>query len=69
MTCIFTYNVTFPQVFFKHFASKNQPPGLFVIGTLDENGLNIVFQILAVNLPFPYSKLSSELIDHCSRVY
>ena len=31
--------VTLPQVFFKHFASKNQLPGLSVNGTLVENGL------------------------------
>ena len=30
---------TLPQVFFKHFASKNQLPGLSVNGTLVENGL------------------------------
>ena len=28
----------FPQVFFKHFASKNQLPGLSVSGTLVRNG-------------------------------
>ena len=39
MTCIFAENVTLPQVFFKHFASKNQLPGLSIIGTLVENGL------------------------------
>ena len=39
MTCIFTYNVTLPQVFFKHFDSKNQLPGLSIIGTLVENRL------------------------------
>ena len=39
-TCIFTKNVTLPQVFFKHFDSKNQLPGLSIIGTLVENGLN-----------------------------
>ena len=40
MTCIFTENVTLPQVFFKHFASKKQLPGLHVSGTLVENGLS-----------------------------
>ena len=39
MTCIFTENVTLPQVFFKYFASKNQVPGLSISGTLVENGL------------------------------
>ena len=34
-------NVTLPQVFFKHFASKNELPGLSIIGTLIENGLKI----------------------------
>ena len=38
-TCIFTQNVTLPQVFFKHFASKNQLPGFYISGTLVENGL------------------------------
>ena len=32
-------NVTPPQLFFKHFASKSQLPGLSVSGTLAENGL------------------------------
>ena len=39
MTWIFTENVTLSQVFFKHFASKNQLSGLSVSGTLVENGL------------------------------
>ena len=39
MTCIFTYNVTLPQVFLKHFASKNQLPALTVSCKLLENGL------------------------------
>ena len=34
-------NVTLPQVFFKHFASKNQLPGFYISGTLVENGINI----------------------------
>ena len=38
-TCIFTKNVTLPQVFFKHFASKNQLTGFYISGTLVENGL------------------------------
>ena len=36
-TWIFTYNVTLPQVFFKHFASKNQTD-FYIIRTLVENG-------------------------------
>ena len=44
MTCIFTQNVTLPQVFFKHFASKIQLPGLPVSGTLVENGLDTLVQ-------------------------
>ena len=39
MTCIFTQNVTLPQVFFRHFASKNQLPGFCISGALVENGL------------------------------
>ena len=34
--------VTLPQVFFKHFASKNQLPGLPVSETLVENGLRTI---------------------------
>ena len=32
-------DVTLPQVFLKHFTSKNKLPGLSVSGTLIENGL------------------------------
>ena len=39
---MFTSNVTLPQVFFKHFASKDQLPGLSVRGALVENGLKYV---------------------------
>ena len=35
--------VTLPQLFFKHFASKNQLPGLSVSGTFVENGLKSIF--------------------------
>ena len=37
---ILSKDVTFPQVFFKHFASKNQLPGFYINGTLVENGLS-----------------------------
>ena len=40
MNCIFTENVTLPQIFFKHFTSKNQLPGFYITGTLVENGWN-----------------------------
>ena len=33
-------NVTVPQVFFKHFASKSQLPGFYISRTLVKNGLN-----------------------------
>ena len=39
MTCCFTENVPPTKVFFKHFASKSQLPGLSVSQTLVENGL------------------------------
>ena len=32
-------NVSRPQVFFKHFGSKNQPPGFYISRKLVENGL------------------------------
>ena len=35
-------NVTLPQLFFKHFASKNQLPGLSVKGILVENELSLI---------------------------
>ena len=31
--------IPLPQVFFKHFANKNQLPGFYISGTLIENGL------------------------------
>ena len=36
---ILSKDVTLPQAFSKHFANKNQIPGLYVSGTLVENGL------------------------------
>ena len=45
-------NVTLPQVFFKHFASKNQLPGFYVSETLVENGL------------IAYPKITKESILH-----
>ena len=33
--------VSLPQVFFKHLACKNQLPGVYIKGTLVENGLRI----------------------------
>ena len=39
LTCIFALSVTQQQVFFKHFAGKNQLPGLSISQTLVENGL------------------------------
>ena len=37
-------NVTLPLVFFKRFASKNQQPGSYVSGTLDEDGLSTTIE-------------------------
>ena len=37
----FTQNVTLPQVFFKHFGSKNQLPGFQISRTLVENELTL----------------------------
>ena len=39
VTCIFALSVTLQQVFFEHFAGKNQLPGLSISQTLVENGL------------------------------
>ena len=39
---ILSKDVTFPQVFFKHFASKNQLPGFYMSETLIENSLILV---------------------------
>ena len=36
--------MSLPQVFFKHFASKNQLSGLALSGTLFENGLIIILE-------------------------
>ena len=40
LTCIFTENDTLPQVFFKHFGSKNQLSGFYKSQALIENELN-----------------------------
>ena len=42
---ILSKDVTLPQAFFKHFASKNQLTDLSIIGTLVENGLICFIQI------------------------
>ena len=44
---------TLPQVFFKHFACKNQLPGLSISGTLVENGLNVQ-ELLATRFTCKY---------------
>ena len=36
--------IPLPQVFFKHFANKNQLPGFYIGGTLVENGLKTTKQ-------------------------
>ena len=43
--------IPLPQVFFKHFANKNQLPGFYISGTLVENGLSRFF-IKTKDLPF-----------------
>ena len=47
--CIFTSNVTLPQGFFAHFASKNQTPGFFISATLSGNGLKLITMVWSVN--------------------
>ena len=46
-------NVTLPQVFFKHIGTKNQLPGLSIIGTYVQNGLiRILFWRMKILLSF-----------------
>ena len=49
-----------PQVFFTHFASKNQLPGFTIIGRLVENGLIVNLQ----NTP-PDTRQVSKYVAHC----
>ena len=43
-----TGTFTLPEVYFKHFASKNQLPGLSVSGILVKNGMKVIaFFLLA----------------------
>ena len=35
-----------PQLFFKHFANKNQIRGFYISGTLVEIGLNVLMKLL-----------------------
>ena len=44
-------------MFFKHFAGKNQLPGLYISGTLVENGLNITLYNMAI------FKMASQIFD------
>ena len=59
MTYIFTSNATLPQVFSKHFASKNQLPGLSIIGTLVENGLKTLARLPFSNKQYYWRKFQS----------
>ena len=56
MTCIFTYNVTLPQMFLKRFTSKNQLHGLSVNGTslTDENKFSALLSFLMLFPLFPF---------------
>ena len=54
MTFICSYNITLPQMFFKHFASKNQLTGLSVGGTLVETGLKPIFANTVYFLIYEY---------------
>ena len=59
----FTENVTLPQVFSKHFASKSQLPGLSVSGTLVENKLMLATLLILWDLhqyffDLPQAKIS-----------
>ena len=68
MTCIFTYDVTLPQLFFKHLVSKSQLPGLSISGTLVENGLNTCFFEVLLKCDkyeFGLVSLSSEKEQFC----
>ena len=38
-----------PQVFFKHFASKNQLPGFYISETLVENGLRVLGMLFIIH--------------------
>ena len=49
---ILSKDVTLPQVFFKHFASKNQLPGFYISRTLVENGLNLINALLEMTVSF-----------------
>ena len=53
MTFICSY-ITLPQMFFKHFASKNQLTGLSVGGTLVETGLKAIFANTVYFLIYEY---------------
>ena len=69
---VFTLNFTLPQVFFKHFASKNQRPGFYTSETLVENELrNGTLKIVFTNFVKPnsnywfYLNLIHELETFC----
>ena len=50
----FTQNVTLPQVFFKHFGSKNQLPSFYISWTLVGNGL--ILEMNFVDDHYAFSK-------------
>ena len=54
-------------MFFRHFASKNQLPGFYIGGTLVENGLmvlqEIVSDIIETNMEVKYATLKLNLAN------
>ena len=73
MTCIFTWNVTLPQMFFTHFPSKNQSPGFSMSGTTAWYGLSSLcedyqlydcqgYDFLNWNKPFKLDSKSYSLV-------
>ena len=64
---IFTWNVTLPQVIFKHFASKNQLPAFYIRGTLVKNGLkDEVHVFVCIFSLYAYYKCIDYIITKCT---
>ena len=56
-----------PQVIFKHFASKNQPPAFYIRGTLAKNGLkDEVHVFVCIFSLYAYYKCIDYIITKCT---
>ena len=70
MTCIFTYNITFPTVFFAHFVSASQQHSLSISRILTVNmyiaktSKSLIAKIYRKNITLPVKRPSLAILTY-----